>query len=69
MYFLQDTLFRVHTLTLMRDRTLLGAEPALSVDQLPAAQTLLAAVERPARGHQGEQVPLGAPNPRKRSAT
>lgn len=53
------------TLTLMRDRTLLGTEPALSVDQLPAPQALLAAVERAARGHQSEQVSLGTANPRK----
>lgn len=49
----------------MRDSTILGTEPALSVDQLPAAHTLLAAIERPARGHQSEQVPLGATDPRK----
>lgn len=35
-------------LTLVCDRPLLGAEPALSVNQLPAAQALLAAVERSA---------------------
>lgn len=52
----------------MRDRTILGTEPALSIDQLPAAQTLLAAVERATGGHQSEQVPLGATYPRKRSA-
>lgn len=54
-------------LTLVGDGALLGAEPALGVDQLPAAQTLLAAVERPARRHQSEQVPLRTTDPRERS--
>lgn len=35
-------------LTFVGDGAILGAEPALGVDQLPAAKTLLAAVERAA---------------------
>lgn len=57
------------TLTLVRHRTLLGAEPALSVDQLPAAEALLAAVEGAEGGHQGEKVPLRATDARERSPT
>lgn len=56
-------------LTLVCHGTLLGAEPALSVDQLPAAEALLAAVEGAEGGHQGEKVPLRAADARERSAT
>ena len=52
--------------TLVGDGPLVGAQPALGVRRLPAAQALLAAVQGAPGRHQGEQVAVGTPYPWKR---